>query len=46
MVVYVVLESDEDLGAYVVGVYRDRAEAYTVADINEDRRWVVEKDLI
>jgi len=45
MVVYIVLESDEDLGAYVVGVYRDRAEAYAVADVNEDRCWVVERGL-
>ena len=44
MVVYVVLESDEDLGAYVVGVYHDRAEADAVAD-EDERRWVVEKDL-
>ena len=43
MIVYVVLESDEDLGAFVVGVYRDPVEAAAVA--NRDDRWVISRDL-
>ena len=47
MKVYVVLENDENLGVYVVGVYSSSEEADRVAgeEAHEDDRWVIAREL-